>query len=128
MPTCLSPKRFIYSFERNVAKLERRYRSIRRDPQDLFQEIAEDYRHRCGARRVPRMRLPSRGLSIWKYRCGSRDRRRGRSGGFRVICLFREADSTMNPILIFDKAPGDATLKPKQIDALVRVVKDLDQR
>ena len=75
-----NPERFINSFERNVAKLERRYRSISRDLQDLFHEIAEDHRHRRGARRVPRLRLPSHGLSIWKYRCGIRGRRRGRNG------------------------------------------------
>ena len=127
MPQAIIPDRFIDAFERNITKLEKKYPSVRQDLKDMFKEVAEDYTNRCGGRRVPRLRLPSAGMSIWKYRCGSRDRKRGRSGGFRVIRLLRGADSTMNPIMIFSKARGHIIPKPKQINALIKELEDLDR-
>ena len=88
----------IPSFSRDVSKLRKKYRNIERDIETLFEEIKQNYRTTASAQAIP-------GYSnrLWKYRCRSTDLKRGRRGGFRLIC-YLSATQEMCPIAIYVKS------------------------
>ena len=120
MRTWSVTNRLTPSCERNIVNLKKKYPKIERDLRELFREIARDYRTKCGGRAIVGC-----GGGVWKYRCRSTDQRKGRSGGFRVICLIREQDSTIHPLVVYAKSRHRKEFTPAKILALAKRVDEL---
>lgn len=82
-------------FKRSVKKLMRRYRSIRRDLEPLFNVLE--------AGETPGDPLQDIGRAAFKVRVKNSDNQKGKSGGYRVIYYIKTAEKTVL-ITIYSKS------------------------
>jgi len=110
-------------FARLLKKLQKKYRRINADLEDVFAEIEKDYETAAGADPIPGWER-----TVWKHRCGSRDMKVGRSGGFRIISVVHtdREPHVLYPILIYAKA-DTANVSAIEIAEAVKVLeRELD--
>ena len=110
-------------FARLLKQLRKKYRRIDADLADLFEEIEKDYEMAAGADPIATWKR-----MVWKHRCGSRDMKVGRSGGFRIISVVHtdRDPHVLYPILIYAKA-DQANVSAIQIADAVKVLeRELD--
>lgn len=87
------------SYFKDVKRLSKRFPNIRKDLDDFFSEVIVNYRQNCHAASIQGF-----GRTVWKYRCGSTDLRRGKSGGYRVICCVDSKRHLIYPIAVYAKS------------------------
>lgn len=68
---------FTSEFRRNVQRLSRKYSHIRSDVQPIIEQLL--------AGQTPGEQIPHVGYPVYKVRISSRDMRRGKQGGYRMI-------------------------------------------
>lgn len=68
---------------------------IETDLANAYADIIKDRRVACNAFQVPGYD------KVWKYRCDSSDMERGQSGGFRLMTVWSESESTLYPFCIY---------------------------
>ena len=78
---------FIWSddFEKDIKRLENAYPSIREDLDKFYKEFNQVKTQRAVA-------IPKFKRKLWKSRIGSRDMKRGKKGGFRIIFYFDDTE------------------------------------
>ncbi len=69
------------TFKRQLKRLSRRYRRIRRDLQPIIEHLA--------AGETPGDRIQGLGHTVYKLRVRNTDAKRGKSGGYRIIYYLR---------------------------------------
>lgn len=104
------------SFGKDVKRLAKRFPNIKRDLQEFYSAIEENYRERCTATPVPKVRH-----SVWKYRCRSTDQKREQRGGYRIICCVDSSRFLIYPIAIYAKSDQSNITVP-EIDTLVKAL------
>lgn len=94
-------------YEKDLKRQLKRFRRVEEDLAEAFAEILADHRTACNARPIPDYRG-----EVWKYRCGSRDKGCGQSGGFRIIMRIDLAAGIATPLILYTKEEF-ATQPPK---------------
>jgi mRNA-degrading endonuclease RelE of RelBE toxin-antitoxin system len=92
---CLIDSRRSPTFNRQLKELAKRYRHIETDLANAYAEIIKDRLAACNACQVPGFE------QVWKYRCDSSDMKRGQSGGFRLMTVWSEPESTLYPFCVY---------------------------
>lgn len=103
-------------FGKKVKRLAKRFPNIEKDLQEFYSAIEENHRQKCGAAAVPKF-----GESVWKYRCRSSDLKRGKSGGYRIICYVDSDLFLIYPITIYAKA-DQSDITASEINKLVKAL------
>lgn len=101
-------------FQRQTRKLFKKYRKIVEDLDEINQTLTKN----------PQAGDPIEGFNnlIWKIRMGSSDMQRGKSGGFRIIYLFRDTLSEVIYLLtIYSKTEQEDIDKQEIMDILKKV-------
>ena len=83
-------------FRKKIKKLKKKYPQIKEDLIDLLPVLKENPQ----AGEKP----PGTNIPLYKIRMGSRDQKRGKSGGFRIIYFFRGKDGQIYLITIYPKS------------------------
>jgi mRNA-degrading endonuclease RelE of RelBE toxin-antitoxin system len=90
-------------FAKHKKDLSKKYRHIEGDIQAALALIQANHLTACHA-------TPLQGYSgsVWKYRIGNSDSKKGRSGGYRLLVHFNETTRKMTPLAIYtkDEYPG----------------------
>jgi mRNA-degrading endonuclease RelE of RelBE toxin-antitoxin system len=87
------------TFKRQLKELHKKYRHAEADLADAYADIIKDREHACNA-----VATPGYDSTVWKYRCESTDMKRGQSGGFRIMMLWKEEENTLYPFCIYTHA------------------------
>ena len=86
------------AFQRKLKQLRKDFPSLDNDLAGVYEEIKKDYK------RVPQSHaVPGYQNVVWKYRCESSDMERGKSGSFRLLAYYKEADNTVYPFFVYSK-------------------------
>lgn len=85
-------------FVRQRYVLAKDYPRIVTDLAALYEDIRKDHAKVLQSHSVPGFKN-----AVWKYRCDSSDMNRGKSGSFRVMAYYREADNTLYPFCVYSK-------------------------
>jgi len=90
-------------FKKDIKRLESAYPGVREDLNKFYEEFNQVKTQRALA-------IPGFKRKLWKTRVGSRDMRRGKKGGFRIIFYF---DDTERPdevylLTIYPKSEREA--------------------
>lgn len=93
--------------------LKRKFRNIDADLDDLFSNIESR-----GPDKIARSRLivvsdSTNEYRLWRFRCRSRDQKKGGSGGFRIIML--ECSGRLVPLSILQKSGQRSYLKSNDV-------------
>jgi mRNA-degrading endonuclease RelE of RelBE toxin-antitoxin system len=98
-------------FERQVKRLQKKFRNIRTDLLDLQKVLLSN----------PKAGEPIRGLrgKIYKLRHASSDLERGKSGGFRIIYYFIHSDQNIYLLTIYPKSEKENI----QVAEIVKLLK-----
>ena len=83
-------------FRKQLKKLSRKFPKIKEDFTDLLEILKETP--------FAGVRVPGIGVPVYKIRMASRDQKRGKSGGYRVIYYFKGKDGDVYLILIYPKS------------------------
>ncbi|MEB3356017.1 MAG: type II toxin-antitoxin system RelE/ParE family toxin [Synechococcales bacterium] len=76
------------TFQRNIRKLTKKYRSIQEDVQPIIEQLQQGV--------FLGDRIPEVGYEVFKLRIRNRDAQRGKSGGYRLIYYLK----TVNRIIL----------------------------
>jgi len=85
---------YIPSFQKDLKKLSKKYRSIKKDYERLLSILSESNPKELGI---------SIGKNCYKYRLKNSDNQKGKSGGYRVIYFYISGD-TITLISIYSKS------------------------
>jgi mRNA-degrading endonuclease RelE of RelBE toxin-antitoxin system len=99
-------------FERQAKKLIKKYPSLKSELYDLIQELKEN---------------PKQGISLgkmcYKIRLAIKSKRKGKSGGARVITTIVVSDTSVYLLSIYDKTDNE-NLTDKELKELLEYVPD----
>lgn len=96
------------SFERDAKPLLKKYASLKQELTILGEELAEN----------PTMGTPL-GKDCYKIRIGIKSKRKGKSGGARIITYVITEDEEIILLTIFDKQVKN-DLEPNELDGLLK--------
>jgi mRNA-degrading endonuclease RelE of RelBE toxin-antitoxin system len=102
VPLCYVDLHGSPTFASQLASLRKRFSKIDKDLEEIWPDIANDYRHARHAESIPRFQD-----TVFKYRSKCSDMSRGSRGGYRIICYYHQPKNTLYPILIYHKADQD---------------------
>jgi mRNA-degrading endonuclease RelE of RelBE toxin-antitoxin system len=102
--------KFIPKFEKELKRLDKKYPSLKSDFSALLSSIKEN---------------PSQGISLgnecYKIRMAIASKRKGKSGGARVITCFKIVQSTVYLLTIFDKSESE-NISNKELTDLLKFI------
>lgn len=106
------------AYSKSVSQLRKRFRHIEEDLSRMYRDVCSDPEMRCQATAIRGF-----GRSVWKYRCRSRDQKRGQSGGFRVLCYIE--DNAIYPLVVWAKVERSGQPADAEIKALVESLTEM---
>lgn len=99
-------------FKKRFEKLEKKYRHISDDLESIIQEISENPQSGDP--------IPFFSEKVWKIRMRSRDMKKGKSGGFRVLYFYHAGDPAAYLLDIYAKCEQENILPNNIINLLKR--------
>jgi len=107
------------TFQKCVTRLKKKFPHIKDDLSPLFQNLQNN----------PEAGDPIPGWhrKIWKVRVSSRDLKRGKSGGFRVIYAWTAGQPILYPLFIYFKGEKEDITKAEIEDLLKKLFLELDE-
>jgi len=100
-------------FAADLVKLARKYPSVVRLVENLFNELEIGNIHGVS---IPRVNIQDG--KIFKTRLANPDARKGKSGGFRVIWLLNTSNNNIYPLTIYSKSDQE-DIHPQNISNLI---------
>ncbi len=107
------------SFQKSVTRLKKKFPHIKDDLSPIFDNLQNN----------PETGDPIPGWrrKIWKVRVPSRDLKRGKSGGFRVIYAWTPGQSVVYPLFTYFKGEKEDITKVEIEDLLGKSFLELNQ-
>jgi mRNA-degrading endonuclease RelE of RelBE toxin-antitoxin system len=84
------------NFLRQLKALQKKYRRAGDDVAGALSDISKARKTAHSANAVP-----GYDQTVWKYRCGSSDMKRGSRGGFRIMARYYAESDTLVPFTIY---------------------------
>jgi mRNA-degrading endonuclease RelE of RelBE toxin-antitoxin system len=107
------------TFQKCIKHLKKKFPRIKDDLYSLFQNLQKD----------PQIGDPIPGWhrKIWKVRVPSKDLKKGKSGGFRVIYAWTGGQPILYPLFIYFKGEKEDITKEEIENLLRKLFLELDQ-
>ena len=107
------------TFQRRIKSLKKKFPHLKGDLSPLFQNLQNN----------PEIGDPIPGWhrKIWKARVSSRDLKRGKSGGFRVIYAWTQGQLIVYPLFAYFKGEKEDITKAEIEVLLKKLILELDQ-
>ena len=107
------------TFQRCIKSLKKKFPHLKDDLSPLFQNLQNN----------PEIGDPIPGWhrKIWKARVSSRDLKRGKSGGFRVIYAWTQGQPIVYPLFAYFKGEKEDITKAEIEVLLKKLILELDQ-
>jgi mRNA-degrading endonuclease RelE of RelBE toxin-antitoxin system len=99
-------------FERQAKKLTKKYRSLKVEPRSLVQDLKIN----------PELGIPI-GKNCYKIRLAIKSKRKGKSGGSRIITNFVINNKSVYLLTIYDKSEKE-NLSDRELDELLQSLPD----
>ena len=107
------------TFQRCIKSLKKKFPRIKDDLSPLFQNLQDN--SEIGNP------IPGWHCKVWKIRVSSRDLKRGKSGGFRVVYVWTPGQPILYPLFIYFKGEKEDITKAEIEDLLRKLFLELDQ-
>ncbi len=104
-----------HTFQKCLKILKKKYRHIKDDIIDIIRRLESD-----ATLGDP---VPGWDREIWKIRAASSDMKRGKSGAFRIIYLFKENDRKVYLLTVYFKGDKD-DISDDEIEKLLKKLCD----
>jgi len=98
-------------FGRKLRKLRKKYPNVKNDLRELLSDMENG--------NMPGVPIPGLYGKVFKVRLASSDMRKGKSGGYRVICYAESEDSEIYLLTIYAKAKNE-TIPVTDIQAILK--------
>lgn len=99
MPLCYVDTNRSPTFKSLLNSFKKRFPRVEKDIEEIWPDIAQDYRHARQAESMPRFND-----TVFKYRAKCSDMQRGSKGSFRIIGYYHQPNNTLYPILMYHKS------------------------
>lgn len=119
MPLCFVDFNRSPTFAASLTLLRKQFPNIDRDLEQIWPDIARDYRKARQAESIPKFKD-----TVFKYRSKCSDMKRGASGGYRVIGFYHQPNNTLYPIFVYHKAEN-SDVQPKTVAACIQELLNL---